>query len=177
MRVSQTDEVDEIVVTVPEAAVALVLEPAAPKQAPRTEYEAKFSLQYSTAAMVVHGRLGDRVRVWATHNEPWCAAYLGYAAGVHAPGRREGGAGHRAAHHLLLGHGLAAARLHEAGVEDLGIFHVVGQPNLNIKIDRDKAVGPLQADEHARRVRRVCRWRRRERSGYSGLVDFRWRCK
>ncbi len=59
--------------------------------------------------------------VWATHNEPWCAAYLGYAAGVHAPGRREGGAGHRAAHHLLLGHGLAAARLHEAGVTDLGI--------------------------------------------------------
>jgi heavy metal efflux system protein len=25
------------------------------------------------------------------------------------------------------------------GVEDLGIFHVVGQPNLNIKVDRDKA--------------------------------------
>jgi beta-glucosidase len=71
--------------------------------------------------MVVHERLGDRVRVWATHNEPWCAAYLGYSAGVHAPGRREGGAGHRAAHHLLLGHGLAAARLHDAGVEDLGI--------------------------------------------------------
>ena len=76
---------------------------------------------FADYAMVVHDRLGDRVRVWATHNEPWCAAYLGYAAGVHAPGRREGGAGHRAAHHLLLGHGLAAARLHEAGVEDLGI--------------------------------------------------------
>lgn len=26
-----------------------------------------------------------------------------------------------------------------SGVEDLGIFHVLGQPNLNIKIDRDKA--------------------------------------
>src|SRR5262249_30527786 len=43
-----------------EAAVALVLEPAAPKQAPRSEYEAKFSLQYSTAAMLVHGRVGVR---------------------------------------------------------------------------------------------------------------------
>jgi 2-methylcitrate dehydratase PrpD len=52
------DDVEEIVVTVPDAAVALVLEPAAPKQAPRTEYEAKFSLQYSTAAMLVHGRVG-----------------------------------------------------------------------------------------------------------------------
>ncbi|GAB3031884.1 beta-glucosidase [Nocardioides flavus (ex Wang et al. 2016)] len=55
-------------------------------------------------AGVVHERLGDRVTSWATHNEPWCAAYLGYAAGVHAPGRREAGAGHRAAHHLMLGH-------------------------------------------------------------------------
>ena len=76
---------------------------------------------FADYAMVVHDRLGDRVQVWATHNEPWCAAYLGYAAGVHAPGRQEGGAGHRAAHHLLLGHGLAAARLHEAGVTDVGI--------------------------------------------------------
>jgi beta-glucosidase len=76
---------------------------------------------FADYATIVHERIGDRVHVWATHNEPWCAAYLGYAAGVHAPGRREGGAGHRAAHHLLLGHGLAAARLHAAGVEDLGI--------------------------------------------------------
>jgi 2-methylcitrate dehydratase PrpD len=56
----EADEVDEVVVTVPEAAVALVLEPAEPKQAPRSEYEAKFSLQYSTAAMLVHGRVGVR---------------------------------------------------------------------------------------------------------------------
>ena len=76
---------------------------------------------FADYAAIVHDRLGDRVRVWATHNEPWCAAYLGYAAGVHAPGRREGGSAHRAAHHLLLGHGLAAARLHEAGATDVGI--------------------------------------------------------
>jgi 2-methylcitrate dehydratase PrpD len=56
----EADEIEEIVVTVPEAAVALVLEPAASKQAPRSEYEAKFSLQYSTAAMLVHGRVGVR---------------------------------------------------------------------------------------------------------------------
>src|SRR4051794_12177505 len=76
---------------------------------------------FADYAMVVHERLGDRVGVWATHNEPWCAAYLGYAAGVHAPGRREGGGAHRAAHHLMLGHGLASARLHEAGARDVGI--------------------------------------------------------
>jgi 2-methylcitrate dehydratase PrpD len=53
----QADEIDEIVVTVPEAAVALVLEPAEPKRTPRSDYEAKFSLQYSAAAMLVHGRV------------------------------------------------------------------------------------------------------------------------
>ena len=39
-------------------------------------------------------------------NEPWCSAFLGYAAGVHAPGRREPEAAFAAAHHLLLGHAL-----------------------------------------------------------------------
>ncbi len=35
-----------------------MLEPAETKVAPRTVYEAKFSLQYSTAAMLVHGSAG-----------------------------------------------------------------------------------------------------------------------
>jgi 2-methylcitrate dehydratase PrpD len=54
------EEIDEILVWVPAAGVALVLEPVEPKLAPRSEYEAKFSLQYSTAAMLVHGRVGVR---------------------------------------------------------------------------------------------------------------------
>ena len=52
------DEIEELVVTVPAAGVSLVLEPAESKVAPRTEYEGKFSLQYSAAAMVVHGSVG-----------------------------------------------------------------------------------------------------------------------
>jgi 2-methylcitrate dehydratase PrpD len=52
------EEVEEVVVTVPEAGVGLVLEPAASKRAPRSEYEAKFSLQYSAAAMIVNGGVG-----------------------------------------------------------------------------------------------------------------------
>jgi 2-methylcitrate dehydratase PrpD len=52
------DEIEDVVVTVPEPGVSLVLEPAAAKVAPRTDYEGKFSLQYSTAAMIVHGRVG-----------------------------------------------------------------------------------------------------------------------
>jgi 2-methylcitrate dehydratase PrpD len=52
------DDIEEVVVTVPAAGVSLVLVPVEVKVAPRTEYEGKFSLQYSTAAMIVHGRVG-----------------------------------------------------------------------------------------------------------------------
>jgi beta-glucosidase len=77
--------------------------------------------RFADYATLVHDHLGDRVHLWATHNEPWCAAYVGYGSGRHAPGRREGGRTHVAAHHLLLGHGLAAARMHEAGADAVGI--------------------------------------------------------
>jgi 2-methylcitrate dehydratase PrpD len=49
------DELAEVTVMVPPAAVPIVLEPAAAKQEPRTDYEGKFSLQYSTAALLVRG--------------------------------------------------------------------------------------------------------------------------
>ena len=55
----------------------------------------------------VSRRLGDRVRDWITHNEPWVAAVLGYGTGVHAPGLRDLASALRAAHHLLLSHGEA----------------------------------------------------------------------
>ncbi|HET6836035.1 MAG TPA: GH1 family beta-glucosidase [Acidimicrobiales bacterium] len=63
--------------------------------------------RFADYAAAVADALGDRVRRWTTINEPWCAAMLGYAAGIHAPGRTEPGAAVAAAHHLLLGHGLA----------------------------------------------------------------------
>ncbi|MFF4986849.1 GH1 family beta-glucosidase [Streptosporangium saharense] len=69
------------------------------------------ALRFADYAAAVHDALGDRVRNWATVNEPWCAAFLGYASGEHAPGRREPALAVRAAHHLLLGHGLAMAAM------------------------------------------------------------------
>ncbi len=52
-------------------------------------------------------RLGDRVRHWMTHNEPWVYAWIGHAWGVHAPGRTSERDAVAAAHHLLLSHGWA----------------------------------------------------------------------
>jgi beta-glucosidase len=75
------------------------------------------ALRFVDYAQLVVERLGDRVTTWATINEPWCTAFLGYAAGVFAPGRREPAAAMTAAHHLLLGHALAAHALRGAGGE------------------------------------------------------------
>ncbi|WP_418959425.1 GH1 family beta-glucosidase [Streptomyces tritici] len=58
--------------------------------------------------------LGDRVATWTTLNEPWCAAFLGYGSGVHAPGRTSALDSLRAAHHLNLAHGLAVQALRAA---------------------------------------------------------------
>jgi 2-methylcitrate dehydratase PrpD len=51
------DEVEEVVVTVPAAGVSLVLEPADKKKTPRSDYEGKFSLQYSVASMLLRGHV------------------------------------------------------------------------------------------------------------------------
>jgi beta-glucosidase len=58
-------------------------------------------------AAILFDALGDRVPLWITLNEPWVVAWLGYGTGAHAPGERELGQALAAAHHLLLGHGLA----------------------------------------------------------------------
>ena len=50
---------------------------------------------------------GDRVYSYATLNEPFCSAYLGYETGVHAPGLASKSYGKKAAHNLLLAHGKA----------------------------------------------------------------------
>ncbi|MCW2879815.1 MAG: Beta-glucosidase [Sphaerisporangium sp.] len=73
------------------------------------------SKRFADFAARVHQALGDRVRNWSTVNEPWCAAFLGYSSGEHAPGRREPAASIRAAHHLNLAHGLSVQALRAQG--------------------------------------------------------------
>ena len=77
--------------------------------------------RFADYAQVVGERLADRVDRWATLNEPWCTAFLGYCAGYFAPGRQEPGASLAAAYHLMLGHGLAVQRLRAAGARNVGI--------------------------------------------------------
>jgi beta-glucosidase len=63
--------------------------------------------RFADYAAIALGALGDRVPLWITHDEPWCAAMLGYFRGLHAPGGTDLADGLAAAHHMLLSHGRA----------------------------------------------------------------------
>ena len=56
---------------------------------------------------IVSNKLGDRVKNWITHNEPWVIAHLGYNEGKHAPGHKCLYETLKVSHHLLLSHGEA----------------------------------------------------------------------
>jgi beta-glucosidase len=105
--------------------------------------------RFAEYAALVHDALGDRVRTWTTVNEPWCAAFLGYASGEHAPGRQEPAASLRAAHHLLLGHGLAARAI-RAGRGDpqvalcLNLYGVQPASGAEADVDAARRIDGLQ---------------------------------
>jgi beta-glucosidase len=67
--------------------------------------------RFADYARLAARALGDRIPMWTTLNEPWCSSLLGYASGVHAPGRQEPETALKAVHHLLLGHGLGVGAL------------------------------------------------------------------
>lgn len=63
--------------------------------------------RFADYAAACFRELKDHIDMWATLNEPWCSAVLGYGIGEHAPGVRDRTRSWAAAHHLMLGHGLA----------------------------------------------------------------------
>jgi beta-glucosidase len=70
--------------------------------------------RFGDYAALVAAALGDRVDTWTTLNEPWCAAYLGYGDGDHAPGHHSHPEALAAAHHLNLAHGLGVQAVRAA---------------------------------------------------------------
>ena len=84
---------------------------------------------FARYARLMAETFGDRVHTWTTLNEPWCSAYLGYASGVHAPGRTNPADALAAVHHLNLGHGLAIKEIRDvlpqARVSVTLNFHVI----------------------------------------------------
>ncbi|MGD0166416.1 MAG: GH1 family beta-glucosidase [Gaiellaceae bacterium] len=87
------------------------------------------ALRFAEYAAAMFDRLGDRVDLWLTHNEPWVTAFMAYVGGVKAPGvYNDWPLALRVSHHLLLSHGLAvqALRSSKATSAKIGIA-----PNLH----------------------------------------------
>ncbi|WGS47854.1 GH1 family beta-glucosidase (plasmid) [Burkholderia sp. JSH-S8] len=67
--------------------------------------------RFADYADLMSREFGGLVDAWATLNEPWCSAYLGYGNGHHAPGLANRRFATQAMHHLLLAHGMGTAAL------------------------------------------------------------------
>ncbi|MYW27749.1 GH1 family beta-glucosidase, partial [Streptomyces sp. SID2119] len=72
------------------------------------------SEHFAAYASHVVDRIGDRVKDWATLNEPLCSAWIGHLEGRMAPGLTDLTAAVRASYHLHLGHGLAVQAIRAA---------------------------------------------------------------
>nr|WP_269856428.1 GH1 family beta-glucosidase [Streptomyces sp. RPT161] len=107
--------------------------------------------RFGEYAAVVAGALGDRVRDWATLNEPLCSAWIGHLQGDMAPGLTDLTAAVRASYHLHLGHGRAVAAIRAAAPEArVGIVNNLSpcEPATDREADRAAAV---RADGHGNR--------------------------
>lgn len=79
---------------------------------------------FARYAEVCAHRLGDRVKDWMTHNEPWVVAFCGHLYGVHAPGLRDLPTALATAHGILVSHGRAVAAIRAASPgARVGIVH------------------------------------------------------
>lgn len=82
--------------------------------------------RFGEYARLVAEELGDLAEYWITVNEPICASFLSYSWGMQAPGHKNLQEAVRAAHHLLLGHGLALRAFRESRPEArLGITNLI----------------------------------------------------
>ena len=107
---------------------------------------------FAEFAAVVGNRLGDRVADWFTVNEPLCSAWIGHLEGLMAPGERDIARAVPAAHHLLLGHGLAAAALRSAAPAPVRVGPVVNlSPCQPASDDPADLAAAHRADGHTNR--------------------------
>lgn len=106
------------------------------------------ALRFAEYAALVVEALGDRVNTWTTLNEPWCAAFLGYGNGMHAPGRTDGAAALAAAHHLNLAHGLAVPEIRRLAAPS-------AQVSITLNLHPTRELESVPSDESAEARRRV----------------------
>jgi beta-glucosidase len=94
--------------------------------------------------------LGDRVRFWATLNEPWVVADGGYLHGVLAPGHRSLAEAAIVAHNLLRAHTAAVQACRAAGANAVGLV-VNLEPQLPASTSPEDVAAAARADAYINR--------------------------
>ncbi|WP_431305741.1 GH1 family beta-glucosidase [Sediminicoccus sp. BL-A-41-H5] len=80
--------------------------------------------RFADYAAICAARLADRVRLWATFNEPNLFTMLGHLSGAHPPGLADRNAYLAALHHVNLAHGEATRAIRAARADALvGCIH------------------------------------------------------
>ena len=76
---------------------------------------------FADYATVMYKRLDDRVKLWATLNEPWVVTDGGYLHGALAPGHKNRFEAPIASHQLLRSHGKAVQAYRAVGKHQIGL--------------------------------------------------------
>ena len=97
---------------------------------------------FSDYALLVAGRLGDRVKRFATFNEPAVFTLFGYSFGWHPPATNDPASLYAAVHHVNLAHGAAVDALRaEVAAASIGAIHNMqpSRPLRQVPADRKAA--------------------------------------
>jgi beta-glucosidase len=106
---------------------------------------------FARYASVVAERLGDRVKDWATLNEPLCSSWIGHLEGKMAPGVTDLEAAVRTSFHLHLGHGLAVQAIRAVSPDArIGIVNNLSPIEAASDSEADRAAA-VRADGHTNR--------------------------
>ena len=105
---------------------------------------------FADYACAVFAKLDDRIKLWATLNEPWVVTDGGYLHGALAPGHRNRFEAPIATHHLLRAHGAAVAAYRAQGRHEIGIV-VNLEPKYPASEDDADRAATLRADAYMNR--------------------------
>jgi beta-glucosidase len=105
---------------------------------------------FADYAAIVFRKLDDRVKLWATLNEPWVVTDGGYLHGALAPGHRNRFEAPIAAHQLLRAHGAAVSAYRAIGRHHIGIV-VNLEPKYPASDDPADAAAAQRADAYMNR--------------------------
>ncbi|HEX9472545.1 MAG TPA: GH1 family beta-glucosidase [Steroidobacteraceae bacterium] len=105
---------------------------------------------FADYATVVYRKLDERVKHWATHNEPWVVPDGGYLHGVLAPGHRNLYEAPIATHNLLRAHGAAVQAYRATGRHRIGLVVNIEPKYTATPAEQDRAA-TARADAYMNR--------------------------